>query len=99
MWLSIPNTNIVKPPSSSTMPSGRRADSMEIMMRTLWSQASPIIFKRRGFRAVVLVGLWLWSQLLPGCAQSAHQSGRDLLDKILPDQIQEQVDQSVSFAD
>lgn len=32
-----------------------------------------------------------------GCAQSAHQSGKDLLDKILPDQLQQQIDESVSF--
>jgi outer membrane lipoprotein len=34
-----------------------------------------------------------------GCAQSAHQSGKDLLDKILPDQLQQQVDESVSFTE
>ena len=45
------------------------------------------------------MGLWLSSQLVLGCAQSAHQSGRDVLDQVLPDQIQQQVDQSVSFAD
>jgi len=36
--------------------------------------------------------------LATGCAQSAHQSGRDLLDRILPDHVQQQVDPSVSFA-
>ena len=36
---------------------------------------------------------------LSGCAQSAHQSGRDLLDKMLPDELQRQVDESVSFTD
>jgi outer membrane lipoprotein len=45
----------------------------------------------------------LWSvtiaTVLSGCAQSAHQSGRDLLDRILPDQLQSQVDESVSFMD
>jgi outer membrane lipoprotein len=70
------------------------------MMRTFWSPAFPIISKGgMAFRAFVVAGLWLWSQHLLGCAQSAHQSGRDLLDKILPDQIQEQIDQSVSFTD
>jgi outer membrane lipoprotein len=37
--------------------------------------------------------------IFAACAQSAHQSGRDLLDKILPDQLQKQVDESVSFTD
>jgi outer membrane lipoprotein len=37
--------------------------------------------------------------ILSGCAQSAHQSGRDLLDKILPHELQRQVDESVSFTD
>jgi outer membrane lipoprotein len=32
-----------------------------------------------------------------GCAQSAHQSGKDLLDKVLPDPLQQQIDDSVSF--
>lgn len=36
---------------------------------------------------------------LVACAQSAHQSGRDLLDKILPDQLQSQIDESVSFTE
>ena len=37
--------------------------------------------------------------MLVACAQSAHQSGKDLLDKILPDQLQQQVDESVSFTE
>ena len=37
--------------------------------------------------------------VLFACAQSAHQSGKDLLDKILPDQLQQQVDESVSFTE
>jgi outer membrane lipoprotein len=37
--------------------------------------------------------------VLFACAQSAHQSGRDLLDKLLPDQLQQQVDESVSFVE
>ena len=37
--------------------------------------------------------------VLTGCAQSAHQSGHDLLDRILPDQLQREVDESVSFTD
>ncbi len=37
--------------------------------------------------------------MLAGCAQSAHQSGRDLLDKLLPDELQRQIDESVSYDD
>jgi outer membrane lipoprotein len=34
-----------------------------------------------------------------GCAQSAHQTGQDVLDKIVPAELLAQVDQSISFAD
>lgn len=37
--------------------------------------------------------------MLAGCAQSAHQTGQDLLDTIIPAEVMAQVDQSVSFAD
>jgi outer membrane lipoprotein len=37
--------------------------------------------------------------LLSGCAQSAHQTGQDLLDRIIPAGIREQVDESITFAD
>ena len=42
---------------------------------------------------------WFLAYLLAGCAQSAHQSGRDLLDQVLPDPLQAQIDSSVSFAE
>jgi outer membrane lipoprotein len=45
--------------------------------------------------ACILAAALSWT----GCAQSAHQSGKDLLDKILPDQLQQQVDESVSFTE
>ncbi|MGC3974504.1 MAG: Slp family lipoprotein [Nitrospira sp.] len=64
------------------------------MMPISWSPACRIIFKNR-YRATA--GLFLCAWLLSGCAQSAHQSGRDLLDQILPDQLQQQIDHSVSF--
>jgi outer membrane lipoprotein len=35
---------------------------------------------------------------LSGCARSAHQTGQDLLDQVIPPHIQEQVDESVTFA-
>lgn len=46
-----------------------------------------------------MAGLCALIFLFSGCAQSAHQSGRDLLDRILPDQVQQQVDPSISFLD
>ncbi len=69
------------------------------MTHTLWSRVCPIIFSAGGARNVVIAGLCLCSQLVPGCAQSAHQSGRDMLDRLLPDHVQQQVDQSVAFVD
>lgn len=72
---------------------------MEIMTRISWSPACPITFESRaGWRHLLVGGVSLLLSLTTGCAQSAHQSGRDLLDRILPDQIQQQVDPSVSFA-
>jgi outer membrane lipoprotein len=67
---------------------------MEIMMPTSWSAVCPTIFKNRRCGTA---GLFLFAWLLSGCAQSAHQSGRDLLDHVLPDQVQQEIDQSVSF--
>jgi outer membrane lipoprotein len=46
-----------------------------------------------------VAGLCALIFLSSGCAQSAHQSGRDLLDQVLPDQVQQQVDPSISFLD
>jgi len=37
--------------------------------------------------------------LLIGCAQSAHQTGQDRLDQVIPSQVLRQVDKSVSFSD
>ena len=69
-------------------------------MHIYWSRACPIIISgRKRSRQLVVGGLCLVLSLSTACAQSAHQSGRDLLDKILPDQVQQQVDQSVSFAE
>jgi len=73
---------------------------MGIMTRIFWLQGSPIIFKYRSGSGSVAVTLsFLLVCLLAGCAQSAHQSGRDLLDQILPDPLQQQIDSSVSFAE
>jgi outer membrane lipoprotein len=51
---------------------------------------------RRLIQAAVLIAAVIVSG---GCAQSAHQSGKDLLDKILPDDLQRQVDESISFTE
>lgn len=40
---------------------------------------------------VILVG--------PGCAKSAHQTGQDLLETLIPSDVMAQVDQSVTFSD
>ena len=52
-----------------------------------------------GWRNLCVAAIFGMAALLSGCAQSAHQSGHDLLDKILPSQLQQQVDESVSFAE
>jgi outer membrane lipoprotein len=49
----------------------------------------------RGCMAVALLALAPWGA---GCARSAHQTGQDLLDQIIPPHIQERVDESVTFA-
>lgn len=50
-------------------------------------------------KPLVTAGLCLLLYWSTACAQSAHQSGRDLLDRILPDQVQQQIDPSVSFVE
>ena len=68
-------------------------------MRTSWSPACPTISRNRSVWPHLLAGVAaMLLSLAAGCAQSAHQSGRDLLDRILPDHVQQQVDPSVSFA-
>lgn len=70
------------------------------MTRIFWSRACPTISRKRlHAQHLVTGGLCLLLYLSAACAQSAHQSGRDLLDQILPDQVQQQIDQSVSFVD
>ncbi|HMU30932.1 MAG TPA: Slp family lipoprotein [Nitrospira sp.] len=64
------------------------------MMPTSWLPACHTIFKKRYWATAAL---FLSAWLLSGCAQSAHQSGRDLLDQILPDQLQQQIDPTVTF--
>ena len=68
-------------------------------MRTSWSPACPTISRNRPAWPHLRAGVAaMLLSLATGCAQSAHQSGRDLLDRILPDHVQQQVDPSVSFA-
>jgi len=47
----------------------------------------------------VAIGLIHASLLLLGCAQSAHQTGQDRLDQVIPSPVMRQVDKSVSFSD
>lgn len=44
---------------------------------------------------MLVAALVLWAA---GCARSAHQTGQDLLDRVIPSSLQEQVDESVTFA-
>ena len=50
-------------------------------------------------RSVVALSFLTAVVLLVGCARSAHQTGQDVLDKIVPAELLAQVDQSISFAD
>jgi outer membrane lipoprotein len=43
--------------------------------------------------------LMAFSMAMLACAQSAHQTGRDLLDGILPADVRNQIDQTISFED
>jgi outer membrane lipoprotein len=51
------------------------------------------------FQSVVGFACLVAAILLAGCAKSAHQTGQDVLDKIVPAELLAQVDQSISFAD
>jgi outer membrane lipoprotein len=50
-------------------------------------------------RSVFGLSLLTAAVLSIGCAQSAHQTGQDVLDKIVPAELLAQVDRSISFAD
>lgn len=50
-------------------------------------------------RSVVGTTLLAAAVLGASCAQSAHQTGQDVLDNIVPAALLVQVDQSISFAD
>ena len=55
--------------------------------------------EKQVIRSVFGLSLLAAAVLSFGCAQSAHQTGQDVLDKIVPRELLEQVDQSISFAD
>jgi len=65
------------------------------MRNTSWSECRTI---SKRLLQLCLVAALLCGHF-SGCAQSAHQSGRDLLDTILPDQLQQQIDTTISFRD
>jgi outer membrane lipoprotein len=57
---------------------------------------------RNGPREQPTWRLWIIAGALlaiAGCAKSAHQTGQDVLDRIIPPELMAQVDQSVSFKD
>jgi len=49
-------------------------------------------------RALLIIAL-LQLVAVSACAKSAHQTGRDLMDQILPSDVREQIDSTVAFAD
>jgi outer membrane lipoprotein len=49
-------------------------------------------------RALLIIGL-LQLLAVSACAKSAHQTGRDLMDQVLPSDVREQIDSTVAFAD
>ena len=51
------------------------------------------------FRSIFWFSLLVTAIISVGCAKSAHQTGQDVLDRMIPAELLAQVDQSVSFAD
>jgi outer membrane lipoprotein len=51
------------------------------------------------FRSIFWLFLLVTAAVTVGCAKSAHQTGQDVLDQIIPDELLAQVDQSISFTD
>lgn len=49
-------------------------------------------------RALLIIGL-IQLVALSACAKSAHQTGRDILDQVLPADVRQQIDSTVAFAD
>lgn len=49
-------------------------------------------------RALLIIGL-IQLMALSACAKSAHQTGRDILDQVLPADVRQQIDSTVAFAD
>jgi outer membrane lipoprotein len=51
------------------------------------------------FRSISWLFFLMAAALSVGCAKSAHQTGQDVLDQLIPAALLAQVDQSISFAD
>jgi len=51
------------------------------------------------FRSIFRLSLLVAAIVSVGCAKSAHQTGQDVLDRIIPAELLAQVDQSISFTD
>jgi outer membrane lipoprotein len=50
-------------------------------------------------RVLASAALMVFSMTLIACAQSAHQTGRDLLDDILPAGVRNEIDETITFED
>jgi len=48
---------------------------------------------------LLLIIIWIQSVMLSACAQSAHQTGQDALDRALPSELRKQIDSTVAFPD
>lgn len=50
-------------------------------------------------RAIVIMAILVSGGTLPGCAKSAHQTGQDQLERLVPNDVLSQVDDTVSFSE
>lgn len=81
--------------------SNRLQMRVPLLMSTCPSRVrqSRIMSEENVIRSVVGTTLLAVAVLVGGCAQSAHQTGQDVLDNLVPAELLAQVDQSISFAD
>jgi outer membrane lipoprotein len=65
----------------------------------VWHSFVRYRMKEEVFSSIFCLCLLLAAALSVGCAKSAHQTGQDVLDQIIPAELLAQVDQSISFTD